>query len=59
MPLHWRIVVELRGPWLGTLWTSKGKSFNQSRYRCNLLVILSEMLMANITGRGFKLVREE
>lgn len=54
MPLHWRIVVELRGPWLGTLWTSKGKSFNQSRYRCNLLVILSEMLMANITGRGFK-----
>ena len=54
MPLHWRIVVELRGPWLGILWTSKNRSLNQSSHRCNLLVILSEMLLANITGRGFK-----
>ncbi|XP_065361252.1 uncharacterized protein LOC135954933 [Calliphora vicina] len=58
MPLHWRIVVELRGPWLGTLWTSKGRNLNPARHRCNLLVILSEMLMANITGRSFKHVWE-
>ncbi|KNC24721.1 hypothetical protein FF38_05439 [Lucilia cuprina] len=58
MPLHWRIVVELKGPWLGTLWTSKGQPRNHFRNRCNLLVILAEMLMANISGRGFKHVWE-
>ncbi|XP_036337983.1 uncharacterized protein LOC118747887 [Rhagoletis pomonella] len=58
MPLHSRIVVELRGPWLGMLWTSKSRSRDQPEKRCNLLLILSEMLMANITGKAFKRVWE-
>ncbi|KAM7357125.1 uncharacterized protein ACRADG_002618 [Cochliomyia hominivorax] len=58
LPLHWRTVIELKGPWMGILWTSKGRSLNRSKHHCNLLVILAEMLMANITGRGFKHVWE-
>ncbi|XP_014097346.2 uncharacterized protein [Bactrocera oleae] len=58
MPLHCRIVVELKGPWLGMLWTSKSRARDQQEKRCNLLIILSEMLMANITGKAFKRVWE-
>ncbi|XP_067648420.1 uncharacterized protein [Eurosta solidaginis] len=58
MPLHSRIVVELKGPWLGMLWTSKTRSRDQPEKRCNLLIILSEMFMANITGKSFKRVWE-
>ncbi|XP_004525569.2 uncharacterized protein LOC101457797 [Ceratitis capitata] len=58
MPLHSRIVVELKGPWLGMLWTSKSRCRDQPEKRCNLLIILAEMLMASITEKSFKRVWE-
>lgn len=53
LPLHWRVVIELEGPWLGMLWNSKQRTPGEFS-RNHLLVILTEMLMANITGKAFK-----
>lgn len=38
------------------LWTSKSRCRDQPEKRCNLLIILAEMLMASITEKSFKWV---
>ncbi|XP_073824260.1 uncharacterized protein [Musca autumnalis] len=57
MPSHWRVVIELEGPWLGMLWNSKHRTPDEF-CKNHLLVILTEMLIANITGKAFKRVWE-
>ncbi|XP_061401391.1 uncharacterized protein LOC133337147 [Musca vetustissima] len=57
LPFHWRVVIELEGPWLGMLWNSKRRT-PEEFCRSHLLVILTEMLITNITGKAFKRVWE-
>ncbi|XP_075167075.1 uncharacterized protein LOC142239190 [Haematobia irritans] len=58
LPFHWRVVIELQGPWLGMLWNTKGVPNDRAGQRNNLLVILTEMLIFDMNGKAFKRVVE-
>uniref|UniRef100_A0A1I8Q8V0 F-box domain-containing protein n=1 Tax=Stomoxys calcitrans TaxID=35570 RepID=A0A1I8Q8V0_STOCA len=56
LPRHWRAVIELEGSWMGMLWHSKANALDLSNKRRNLLVILTELLIASISDKSFKRV---
>uniref|UniRef100_A0A1A9W9T3 F-box domain-containing protein n=1 Tax=Glossina brevipalpis TaxID=37001 RepID=A0A1A9W9T3_9MUSC len=52
----WKCIVELNGPWLGTMWTSKTRLPLKSENQTKLLIIMAEILLADISGEAFKRV---
>ncbi|KAL9924708.1 uncharacterized protein ACN2A1_008634 [Glossina fuscipes fuscipes] len=51
----WQVIVDLKGPWLGALWT---RSPDQQSSHRNLFNMLSCMLFFNIAGQSFRRVCE-
>uniref|UniRef100_A0A1A9UTW7 F-box domain-containing protein n=1 Tax=Glossina austeni TaxID=7395 RepID=A0A1A9UTW7_GLOAU len=51
----WQVIVDLKGPWLGALWT---RSPDQQSNHRDLFNMLSSMLLYNIVGQSFRRVWE-
>uniref|UniRef100_A0A1B0BI51 F-box domain-containing protein n=1 Tax=Glossina palpalis gambiensis TaxID=67801 RepID=A0A1B0BI51_9MUSC len=52
----WRCVIELQGPWLGVLWTSKSRLQSKSEDHTKILIMMTELLLAEISNEAFRRV---